>query len=104
MPLTNAEKQKRFYDRRVKTGGVKRYEFRLAGEDNMLIQYLADHWGCSLTTAFERCVKEAWEKEGKPVPGQTGKKKGKENSYTDNQPKGKDKTIPEKSKSRRKKN
>lgn len=71
MALSNAEKQKRFYDRRVKTGGVKRYEFRLSGEDNQTLKYLADHWDCSLTEAFRRSVNQAWEKEGKPVPGYT---------------------------------
>lgn len=88
MALSNAEKQKRFYERKVKTGGVKRYEFRLAGENNQVIKYLADHWGCSLTAAFERCVMEIWEKEGKPIPTQKRTQKSKKgSSYTDNQSK-----------------
>lgn len=77
MALSNAEKQKRFYEKRIKSGGVKRYEFRISDADEQFkIDYLAEHWGCSRTEAFIRCVNEAWEKEGKPVPG-----------YTDNKPK-----------------
>lgn len=75
MALTNAERQKRFYEKRVKTGGVKRYEFRLGGEHNQVLRYLAEHWQCSLTEAFTRTVMDAWEREGKPIPGYKARKR-----------------------------
>lgn len=85
MALTNAERQKRFYEKRVKTGGVKRYEFRLSGEHNQVLKYLAEHWQCSLTEAFTRSVLAAWDYEGKPIP-KVKKRKPKPTASTRQQP------------------
>ena len=66
------ERQRRYYDKRIKTGAIRRVEYRPPTENYVQLKDLAMHWDCSLSAAIKRAVLEAWEREGKPLPYSTG--------------------------------
>ncbi len=68
MPLTNAQRQKR-YRRKVQTGRLIRVDLCLPEAVGHKLDYLAEHWGCTKTEAFSRCLMETWQREGEPIPG-----------------------------------
>ncbi len=68
MPLTNAQRQKR-YRRKVQTGRLIRVDLCLPEEVGHKLDYLADHWDCTKTETLSRCLMETWEREGEPIPG-----------------------------------
>ncbi len=68
MPLTNAQRQKR-YRRKVQTGRLIRFDMCLPEGVGHKLDYLADHWDCTKTQALSRCLMETWAREGEPIPG-----------------------------------
>ena len=68
MAMTNAERQKK-YRAKVKDRAVGRLEAVLPFEVAIKLKYLAGHWGCTQAEALSRLLMEAWEREGRPIPG-----------------------------------
>ena len=68
MAMTNAERQKR-YRLKAKAADQQRLEVILPFEAAIKLSYLAEHWGCTKAEAFGRLLLEAWEQEGRPIPG-----------------------------------
>lgn len=72
MALSNAERQAR-YRQKVKTGELSRIDAKIPHETAAKLNYLAGHWQCSKAEALGRLLMEAWEREGRPIPGYDGK-------------------------------
>lgn len=74
MALSNAERQAR-YRHKVKTGELSRIDAKIPAEIAIKLNYLAWHWHCTKAEALGRLLLEAWEREGRPVPGGEGEDK-----------------------------
>ncbi len=68
MPLSNIERQRR-HRQKLKTGQLIRVDMRLPEDVGNKLDYLAEHWQCLKTEALSRCLLQAWEREGRPIPG-----------------------------------
>ena len=67
MALSSAERQQR-YRSKLKTGELSRIDAKLPRETVLKLDYLAEYWECTKTEALSRCLSEAWERAGQPVP------------------------------------
>jgi hypothetical protein len=68
MALSNAERQAR-YRQKVKTGELSRIDAKLPHEIAIKLNYLTWHWQCTKAEALGCLLMEAWEREGRPLPG-----------------------------------
>ncbi len=64
-----ANERQRRYRKRAKESGLVRIELRIPYDEALMLDSLAELWGCSKKEVFRRVLKQGWEKAGRPVAG-----------------------------------